>query len=206
MEQEVIDIKLHLITPESSSTQSLISTLPLLQHDFDMLHLRLHHQSDYEIIDLVNKLRDMSFPDSKLIIHDRSHLVEELGLPCVQIGMRSPELKVVKKRYPTLQIGVSVHSLIEAEQAKEASFLLLGHIYPTASKHQKEPLGICETERIVHMVNQPVIAVGGIKPVHLSALHQIGVKGVAVMSGVLDTKYPNVALATYNRARRGLDV
>lgn len=171
-----------------------------------MLHLRLHHRSDHEIVDLVKKLRNMSFPDSKLIIHDRPHLVEELGLTCVQIGFRSPKIEVIKKRYPTLKIGASVHSLTEAKLANKADFLLLGHIYPTASKRQKEPLGLSETERIVHAVKQPVIAIGGIKPAHLSKLHQIGVTGVAVMSGVLGVEHPTETLAAYNRARREFDV
>lgn len=206
MKQEVIDIKLHLVTPEQCSFQYLVSNIPLIQHEFDMLHIRLHQQSDDEIANLVNELRKNSFPDSKLMIHDRPHLVKELGLSQVQIGIRSPKLEIVKHRFPNLKIGVSVHSLTEAKQVKEAHFLLLGHIYPTESKRQKEPLGISKVKQIIHAVNRPVIAIGGIKPGHLPELSQIGVHGVAVMSGVLGTEHPTEALTTYNRVRWGLDV
>ncbi|MDQ0418668.1 thiazole tautomerase (transcriptional regulator TenI) [Croceifilum oryzae] len=199
-------MRLHLITPENSSFQTLLTTIPLLQQDFDMLHLRLHYFSDQKLLSLVKELRNQSFPDSKLLLHDRPHLVAELGLSHVQIGFRSPRFEVVKKRYPFLKIGVSVHSLREMEQAKEADFFMLGHIYQTASKPNKQPLGEKEAEQIIETINQPVIAIGGIQPAHITPLHQIGFHGVAVMGGVLNMDKPVEALASYNRARRELNV
>ncbi|TCP69734.1 thiamine phosphate synthase [Baia soyae] len=199
-------MRLHLITPENSSFQTLITTIPPMQDDFDMLHLRLHYFSDQKLLSLVKELRSKSFPDSKIILHDRPHLVAELGLPHVQIGFRSPRFEVVKKRYPFLQIGVSVHSLMEMEQAKEAEFFMLGHIYQTASKPNKQPLGEKEAKQIIEAVHQPVIAIGGIQPAHIAPLHQIGFHGVAVMGGILNADKPVEALASYNRARGELDV
>ncbi|SDZ03699.1 thiamine phosphate synthase [Thermoactinomyces sp. DSM 45892] len=199
-------MRLHLITPENSSFQTLITTIPPIQDAFDMLHLRLHTFSDQKLFSLVRELRNQSFPDSKFILHDRPHLVAELGLSHVQIGFRSPRFEVVKKRYPFLKIGVSVHSPMEMEQAKEADFFMLGHIYPTASKPDKQPLGEKEAEKIMKTINQPVIAIGGIQPAHIATLHQIGFHGVAVMGGVLNADKPIEALASYNRARRELDV
>ncbi|SFX52519.1 thiazole tautomerase (transcriptional regulator TenI) [Thermoactinomyces sp. DSM 45891] len=199
-------MRLHLITPENSSFQTLIQAIPPMQDAFDMLHLRLHTFSDQKLLSLVRELRNQSFPDAKLILHDRPHLVAELGLSHVQIGFRSPRFEVVKKRYPFLKIGVSVHSTVEMEQAKEADFFMLGHIYQTASKPDKQPLGEEETEKIMKTINQPVIAIGGIQPSHIATLHQIGFHGFAVMSGVLNADKPAEAIASYNRARRELDV
>jgi thiazole tautomerase (transcriptional regulator TenI) len=105
----------------------------------------------------------------------------------------------VRRLFPQLKIGKSVHSVAEANLAKEegADFLILGHIYPTDSKPGLPCKGVELLRQVMGNVSLPVIAIGGIKPENTKEILLNGAKGIAVMSGVLDAENPVLAAKAY---------
>lgn len=88
-------------------------------------------------------------------------------------------------------IGVSVHSLQEAETAQNlgASYIIAGHIFKTACKEGLEPRGINFLREICDNIKIPVYAIGGISPENISEIKNTNAHGICLMSSMM--KAPN---------------
>jgi thiamine-phosphate pyrophosphorylase len=80
-------------------------------------------------------------------------------------------------------IGVSVHSLAEAETARAAGadYLMLGAIYESVSHPGRPAAGLDLVGRVAAL-GLPVIAIGGVTPQRAVALRDAGAYGVAAIS------------------------
>ena len=80
-------------------------------------------------------------------------------------------------------IGVSVHSISEAETAEMlgASYLIAGHIFATDCKKGLKPRGLEYLSDISKAVKIPVLGIGGISLERLSSVLQTGAAGACVM-------------------------
>ncbi|AHM55399.1 regulatory protein TenI [Peptoclostridium acidaminophilum DSM 3953] len=93
-----------------------------------------------------------------------------------------------------LKIGVSVHSLQEAEAAfkKGADYILAGHIFETECKHGLRPRGVEFLKQIRRAVpGVKLVAIGGIMPGNAREAISAGADGVAVMSLVMKSNSPS---------------
>lgn len=83
--------------------------------------------------------------------------------------------------------GVSIHSIEEAVNANNlgAAYLTAGHIFPTLCKEGVPAKGLCFLKRVVHSVQIPVYAIGGINDKNKSAVFRTGAQGVCMMSGFM---------------------
>lgn len=78
-------------------------------------------------------------------------------------------------------VGRSVHSPDAATASEGASYLVAGHVFETASKPGRSPLGLDRFAEIVAVAPAPVIAIGGITPERVRAVMEAGAVGVAVL-------------------------
>jgi thiazole tautomerase (transcriptional regulator TenI) len=165
----------------------------------DTIHIREKLKTAKEIADLIRLLTDKGVPLSKIIVNDRIDVAYVTKAKGVQLAHHSLSVDMVKKAFPSLRIGCSIHSTSEAQLAQEqgADYVIFGHVFPTKSKLGKTPKGIEQLELISTEVNIPVIAIGGIHPNHVSQVINAGAKGIAVMSGVLEAKEPIEAVKQY---------
>lgn len=84
-------------------------------------------------------------------------------------------------------IGVSVHSLEQAQRAEElgAAYITAGHVFATDCKKGVEPRGISWLEEFCHNTAIPVYAIGGISAENVRAVRDAGASGACVMSGFM---------------------
>lgn len=131
-------------------------------------------------------------PKEKIIINDRVDIAHIKQTKGVQLAYHSLNVKDVRKYYPPLAIGKSIHSMKEAKQAEKdgADWVMYGHIFPTESKPNLEPKGLLALKQVVEATRLPVIAIGGIKANNIKDVGSTGAKGVAVLSGILLAKNP----------------
>jgi thiazole tautomerase (transcriptional regulator TenI) len=106
----------------------------------------------------------------------------------------------------TIAVGASVHSLEEGIAARIAgatwgiaSDVLAGHASGKrpAAVESVEKSGPELLERLVRYCGIPVIAIGGITPLHVSSLRRVGAYGVAAIRGIWDTDHPERAATDY---------
>lgn len=165
------------------------------------IHLREKQRSARELFHAVELLTKKNIPLSKIIINDRVDVAFVTRVRGVQLAFHSLDADLVKENFPQLVLGSSIHSYEEGEKAKEkgADYLLYGHVFPSQSKPGKTPKGFEELSRLTQL-SIPVIAIGGITPENTGQVLQAGVKGIAVMSGVLEAPDPLSAVKTYVHA------
>ncbi|WP_214809431.1 MULTISPECIES: thiamine phosphate synthase [Exiguobacterium] len=195
-------MRLHLISTGSIHPIDEIKTFQSLQPYTDQLHLREPNLSAAELLDLIDALLAHGYSLDQLTVHDRVDVAHVAGIG-VQLTRRSLRVRDVRRHFPDLVIGKSVHSLAEAlaAEAEGADRLLYGHIYSTASKPDLPPRGIDALKQVVTFTTKPVIAIGGITPDRIPEIAATGATGIAVLSGILGQSDPLVAVHRYQEVR-----
>lgn len=98
-------------------------------------------------------------------------------------------------------IGVSVHSISEAETAEMlgASYLIAGHIFATDCKKGLKPRGLEYLSDISKAVKIPVLGIGGISLERLSSVLQTGAAGACVMSHFMNCDNPESEVSAFKK-------
>src|SRR5699024_5419664 len=119
----------------------------------------------------------------------------------IHLPSHGHEVIDVKRNFPHLQIGCSVHDVIEAKlQAQnQVDYLFFGHVFQTTSKQGLQARGLAQLKQVVDAVTTPVIAIGGITPDNIAGVVEVGVAGVAIMSGIFAAKDCQKAALQYRQ-------
>jgi thiamine-phosphate pyrophosphorylase len=140
---------------------------------------------------------------SKLFINDRV----DIALAADADGVHCPEnglpIGIARKLYAKCLIGVSVHSLERAVDARirGANFVLFGPVFATPSKLKYgEPQGLDALEEVAVDAGLPVFAVGGITPDRAMLCLEHGATGVAVISAVMSAGNITQAVGEFEEA------
>lgn len=180
-------LEIHIISDGKHTLEAFAKKAAEIEPYVDYFHLREKEKTAKEIFYGIHLLQDNGIPLSKIIVNDRVDAAVAMNVAGVQLAYHSLDVATVKKTFPKLKIGRSIHSMVEAksEEANGANYLLFGHIFPSRSKPDLQPRGLEKLSEVVNAVEIPVIAIGGIQPCHMKEIRDTGAKGVAIMSGVL---------------------
>lgn len=195
-------MKIIAVTDDKLEHSQLIDVLLSIEASIDAVILREKSKIDSEIVALIQQLIESGFDSTKLIVHGRTNVASITGIKKVQLPGYDAPLTLLKKQFPAISFGRSVHSLGEAETAYKtgADWVLYGHLFATSSKVGLPPRGTDELFQIVESLPIPVYAIGGIHPHHLPQLNQGGVAGVTVMSSIFGSDNPKFAASAYKDA------
>jgi thiamine biosynthesis protein ThiS len=116
------------------------------------------------------------------------------GIPGVGRHLREhdplPEPASPGAPYP---LSRSVHSPGEATLSGLVSYVIAGHVFPSASKPGREPLGLDGLARVVAASPVPLVAIGGITAERVPAIKAAGAQGVAVIGAICEAHDPRAA-------------
>ena len=167
----------------------------LLQAGIRMIQLREKDLSAAELYQLAIDLRALTNRyKCQLLINDRIDLALAVNADGVHLGHHSLPINVARQLLGTQAlIGASTHSVDEVNQANQhgADFVTYGPVFYTPSKAPYgKPVGIESLKQICTTSKIPVYALGGIKPHNSKAVMETGAKGIAMISALLATDYP----------------
>ncbi|MDA8087957.1 MAG: thiamine phosphate synthase [Nitrospiraceae bacterium] len=186
------DFRLYLITGGPAS--GLLEAVGLaLEGGVRAVQLREKDLPVRELLDLALRLRELTWRHrARLFINGRVDVAIAARADGVHLGAAGmpPEAArgAMVRAGKELMIGVSTHSLKEADAAQRAGadFITFGPVFDTPSKRPYgPPLGPARLAEAVMAVNVPVFAIGGIKYSGLKEVISTGVSGVALISGIL---------------------
>ncbi|WRP04723.1 thiamine phosphate synthase [Rossellomorea aquimaris] len=191
--------QLHVISTGKQSVEELVRISKSIYPYFDVLHLREKQWTGNEMAVAIDRLVKAGVPLTKLCVNDRADIAFMKHVRGVQLGHQSADTSLVKSAFPSLQVGASVHSLEEAQQAMDngADYLLYGNIYATSSKPGKNGVGVASLEKMVQSIPVPTIAIGGITPNRVGEIMRTGARGVAILSGIFLSKDPLDSARSY---------
>ncbi|NEZ00908.1 thiazole tautomerase TenI [Heyndrickxia shackletonii] len=192
--------ELHIISTGMQSVSEMVQIVGEIHPYIDAFHIREKKKSARELIEIVNQLNANGVPLEKIIINDRIDVAMVARVKGVQLAYHSLDISAVRRVFPSLRLGCSVHSLNEALYAEKfgADYVLFGHIFSTQSKPDVEPRGLEKLREVTTKVTIPVISIGGIDFKHVKKVLKTGVQGVAVMSGVMLADNPLQAVKEYS--------
>jgi thiamine-phosphate pyrophosphorylase len=139
-----------------------------------------------------------------LLINDRLDVA--LALDAAGVHLAGHSLATAQARRllgPQKLIGVSTHSLAEAQQAaaEGADFVVFGPVFTTPSKMAYgPPQGLQQLAAVVRQVTIPVLAIGGIDHANLPQVMAAGAHGVAMIRAVLAATDPYEATRRFHTA------
>lgn len=187
-----VDFRLYLVTDRKQvGRQGLVAAVrQALEGGVRAVQLREKDLSDREVYKLGCELRILTRDSGAvLFINDRADLALAVEADGVHLTRSSYSPREARRIVGAASmIGVSTHALSEARQAEQegADFITLGPIFETPSKKAYgPPLGIPLLEEVVHGVDVPVFAIGGIKKGSVPTVLHAGAHGVALISGIL---------------------
>lgn len=132
---------------------------------------------------------------AQLFINDRVDVALAVDAAGVQLGETSMPLTAARALLGSQRsIGVSVHSLEGARKAEHdgADFIVFGPVYFTPSKADYgAPQGLNALRNIVAKISLAVYAIGGIKPENLPETQRVGIRGVALISAIMNADEPD---------------
>jgi thiamine-phosphate pyrophosphorylase len=157
------------------------------------VQLREKDLSTRELLALAEPLRRMTrLAGAALIINDRVDVCLTVGADGVHLRSDHLPIPFVRECLGRKRlIGVSCHSLEEVAEAerKGADFSVLGPVLDTPSKRPfGAPIGKEVLERAASSFRLPVYAIGGIRADRIEDIMDTGVRGVAVVSALLEAQ------------------
>ena len=152
-------------------------------------HARGHSLSGLEHYELAVRLS--ACPPVRLFVNDRLDVALAARAAGVQLGRTSLAPRDARRIGPDWWIGVSVHDLSEAADARAggADYLLVGPVFRTATHPDREPLGLARLREISGL-GLPVIAIGGVTAGAVRELRDAGAHGAAAIRGLWDAEDP----------------
>jgi thiazole tautomerase (transcriptional regulator TenI) len=195
----IMSRQLHVISTGKQSIEVLVEILEQIHPLVDYFHLREKQWTAKDLMKAVMDLTEKGVPLDKIIINDRADVALAAGTKGVHLAYHSLAPDVVKKTFPQIYTGCSIHSLQEAMMAekKGADYVFYGHIFSTSSKPGITPRGVTGLSEITNQLKIPVIGIGGIQPENAEQVLGAGAAGIAVMSGILEHENPLKAAKMY---------
>jgi len=155
----------------------------------DALQLRLKETPDREVLNLARALRQLTRDYGVFfVINDRPDIALLVEADAVHVGQEDlPAAAVRRLLPPTVRLGVSTHSLAQAQQAVAdgADHIGVGPIYATATRGYREGKGLGLLREVAAKVHVPIIAIGGITAENAREVKTAGASAIAVCRAVL---------------------
>lgn len=157
----------------------------------DLVQLREKDLSGRTLFDLAGRMAAICHAaGARLLINDRLDVALAAGADGVHLPADGLPAAAVRARIgDRLLIGVSTHSAAEAARAERdgADFVVLGPVFPTASKRRYgPPLGLEPLRAAMEQVKIPVYAIGGVNAETVEKLRDLPLGGVALIGAIMN--------------------
>jgi len=179
-------MKLIVITTEDFFDEEAAALNLLFDNGMELLHLRKPKASETETAYLLNQIRQKEH--HRIVIHDHFSLCNTFNLKGIHLNSRNCNIPVgfqgTKSR--------SCHTLNELKEHSDMDYLFLSPVFDSISKEgyaarfPKHLLSAAKTEGII---NERVIALGGVNSQNISEVKKLGFGGAAVL-GALWEDFP----------------
>jgi thiamine-phosphate pyrophosphorylase len=154
-----------------------------------VLQLRMKGADAAAVLAVVDELRPLCRQkDVLFIVNDRLDVALAGGAGGVHLGQDDLPIGEARRLVPAgFQIGISTHNLEQARAAAAggADYIGFGPIFPTASKHNPDPVvGVAELAEVCRTVAVPVVAIGGITRATVRDVVRAGAAAAALIGDI----------------------
>jgi thiamine-phosphate pyrophosphorylase len=165
----------------------------------DMVQLREKQVPDDVFLALAAEIRELTDETGRIfIVNDRPDIAAIIGADGVHLGQHDLPISEARKLLrPGAVVGRSTHNYEQAMAAvnEGADYIAIGPLYTTSTKDAGPSPSPDEVRKILTDVGVPVFGIGGINPENIQGVVEMGIKRVAVSSGICEAEEPSAAAA-----------
>lgn len=176
----------------TSEFEALVTSL--LSAPVDVIQLRDKRLPDREVLARGRLLRELTRDSQTLfIMNDRPDLAVLTEADGVHVGQEELSVKAVRQIVgPAMLVGVSTHSLGEAEQAvlDGANYIGVGPTFPSSTKTFTAFTGLELLRQVAASIRLPAFAIGGINLENVDQVLNAGMSRIAVSAAVTQATDP----------------
>jgi thiamine-phosphate pyrophosphorylase len=166
----------------------------------DLVQIRENDLDPVALRSLVGEVIETVGDAARIVVNGAVEIAAEYGIAVHLPEFGLPPADARAMLGPNPLIGRSVHSIKAANESEGADYVVVGHVFDSASKPGLSPLGLSGFRVIVHASPLPVIAIGGITGDNMESVLKTGAHGIAVISAINNAPDPENAARTI-RAR-----
>jgi thiamine-phosphate pyrophosphorylase len=187
---KIPDPPLLVVTDRRQARQPLVAiAAAVLKAGCRWVSLREKDLADVDLILLARRLLPLTRPaGARLLLHGEASLAKLAGVDGVHLPAGADTAAARSLLGPEKLVGVSIHTVIEAEAIDENSidYALAGPAFETPSKPGYGPeIGRRGLGEITRAARVPVLAIGGINAARVAEVIAAGAAGVAAMGGIM---------------------
>lgn len=165
-----------------------------LRGGVDVIQMREKEMPDYRRIELAKWMRDWTAESGALlIINDRPDIACLVGADGVHVGQSDMPALLARQFVGSERlVGVSTHSLLQAQQAvlDGADYIGVGPVFPSSTKEFTDLAGLVYVEQAAAEIALPSYAIGGIGISSLEQVISAGARRIAVSSEICHAEDP----------------
>lgn len=197
--------KLYLVAAGELPTDLLQS---VIESGVDVVQLRMKEGEAAEIIEIGDQFRGVcEAAGVPFVVNDRSDIALALGADGVHLGQDDLPPAVAREIVgPDVFIGRSTHSTADIDRALEehgaglADYIAVGPVYETPTKPGRAAVGPELLREAAARVTFPWFAIGGINPMNLGGLVEMGTRRVVVVRAITESADPIRAVVELRNA------
>ena len=199
MKKEDIDYSVYLVTDHRNKTdEEFLNVIEeAIKGGTTIVQLREKTASTKDFYELALKVKEITSKyEVPLLINDRIDIAIAVDSEGVHIGQDDMPADIARKIIGDDKIlGVSASTVDEAIKAEEdgADYIGSGAVFPTATKDDADSVSKHELKEIVHSIDIPVVAIGGITLENADTLKDTGIAGSSVVSAIMSAEDPREA-------------
>ena len=199
MKKEDIDYSVYLVTDHRNTNDEEFLNIieEAIKGGTTIVQLREKTASTKEFYQLALKVKEITSKyDVSLLINDRIDIALAVDSDGVHIGQDDMPADIARKIIGKDKIlGVSASTVAEAKKAEAdgADYIGSGAVFPTATKDDADSVSKLQLKEIVHSIDIPVVAIGGITLENAASLKDTGIAGFSVVSAIMSADNPREA-------------
>jgi thiamine-phosphate pyrophosphorylase len=201
---EIAAVRLYVLADGGNSPDDFRQRVrQLIRAEVGAIQLRDKTLTDRELLQRARLLCEEARGAATLtLINDRPDVAVLAGADGVHLGQDDLDLRQVRRLVgPQLIVGVSAHSLRQAQQAvhEGADYLGVGPVFPSLTKQFATCPGLELLQQVHRQIHLPAFAIGGITLDHVAAVLATGIQRVAVCSAVWQSATPTTQVRKFMR-------
>lgn len=190
-----LDLSLYLVTDNSSDEEKFLNTIEeSIKGGVKVVQIREKTADTLTFYNLALKVKKITDKyNVPLIINDRVDVALAIDADGVHVGQSDMPCDITRKLIGENKIlGISASTITEAKKAQEdgADYIGTGAVFPTATKDDAPSVTKDELKNIAESIDIPVVAIGGIKLNNVHEIKDCGIKGISVVSEIMDSENP----------------
>jgi len=179
---------LYAIIDAEVADQPLALTFQALNAGCAIVQFRAKRLDDVAFFEIAKRMRSAcTHAGVPFVVNDRADVARLVRADGLHLGQDDLSIEDARRVVGDIQIGVSTHTLEQAEAADEdgADLIAFGPVFATHTKENPDPIvGLRTLEEVCRNVSPPVVAIGGITPENAAETLQAGARYIAVISAL----------------------